>query len=310
MEEILNAIGPILILIGVGFVAAALKVLPADAGVTLSRYLFYFSMPFLIFSNIYAAKPEDVANTRFLIGYFLTLCLSAVLGLMIFGWGFGLRRSTLIVQVMGGFYANATYVGVPVCLLTVGSAIPPLLILLVQTIIFLPLISALLDFQSIGKSSLSLGGVLKILAVNPILMAGVCALGLRLIGFQVPVFLVHGADLLGKPAMTVGLFSLGYTCYLSEAKGFRRRDFLMATVAAAQKVILQPLAALWIGTRIVGLTGWWVKSLVVCAALPCAVNAFVLSQRYQAAENESKLTLMFSTVLFLIVMTAALPFLS
>lgn len=67
MEEILNAIGPILILIGVGFVAAALKVLPADAGVTLSRYLFYFSMPFLIFSNIYAAKPEDVANTRFLI---------------------------------------------------------------------------------------------------------------------------------------------------------------------------------------------------------------------------------------------------
>ena len=84
----------------------------------------------------------------------------------------------------------------------------------------------------------------------------------------------------------------------------------MATVAAAQKVILQPLAALWIGTRVVGLTGWWVKSLVVCAALPCAVNAFVLSQRYQAAENESKLTLMFSTVLFLIVMTAALPFLS
>ena len=123
----------------------------ADAGATLSRYLFYFSMPFLIFSNIYAAKPEDVANTRFLIGYFLTLCLSAVLGLMIFGWGFGLRRSTLIVQVMGGFYANATYVGVPVCLLTVGSAIPPLLILLVQTIIFLPLISALLDFQSSGN---------------------------------------------------------------------------------------------------------------------------------------------------------------
>lgn len=42
MEEILNAIGPILILIGVGFVAAALKVLPADAGATLSRYLFFF----------------------------------------------------------------------------------------------------------------------------------------------------------------------------------------------------------------------------------------------------------------------------
>ena len=37
MEEILNAIGPILILIGVGFVAAALKVLPADGGATLSR---------------------------------------------------------------------------------------------------------------------------------------------------------------------------------------------------------------------------------------------------------------------------------
>ena len=309
MEEILNAIGPILILIGVGFAAAALKVLPADAGTTLSRYLFYFSMPFLIFSSIYAAEPGDVANTRFLVGYFLTLCLSSALGLTIFGWGFGLRGSTLIVQVMGGFYANATYVGVPVCLLTVGSAIPPLLILLVQTILFLPLISALLDLQSMGKSSQSPGGVLKILAMNPILMAGVCALGFRLSGLQVPAFLVRGAELLGKPAMTVGLFSLGYTCYLPEAKGFRRRDVLMASVAAVQKVLLQPLIALWIATRVVGLTGWWVKSLVICAALPCAVNAFVLSQRYQAAENESKLTLMFSTVLFMIMMTAALPFL-
>ena len=165
MADLINAIGPIFVVILVGYGAARAGLLSKDTGSTLSRYLFFYSIPFLIFSNIYVADPAEIANFRFILGYFLTLCLSILVGLIIFGWGFGLRRSTLVVQVLGSFYANATYVGVPVCMLALGSAIPPLLVLLVQVLFFMPAVSALLDLLTNGKTGLSFPQTLKIIVL-------------------------------------------------------------------------------------------------------------------------------------------------
>lgn len=298
MTELIDAIGPVFVVILIGYGAARTKLLPSNTGTALSRYLFFFSIPFLIFSNIYAAELAEIANFRFLLAYFLTLCSSILIGLVIFGWFFGLRRATLVVQVLGSFYANATYVGVPVCMLALGSAIPPLLILMVQVLFFMPAVSTLLDLLTNGRTGLSFPQTLRIIFTNPMLISGAGALILKAFSIRLPGFITTGVDLLARPAMTVGLFALGFTCYLPSTRGFTRVQVRSAVIAAFMKVFIQPLLAFLIGRYLIGLDPWWARSLTICAGLPCAVNAFVLSQRYDAAENESKLTLIFSTALF------------
>lgn len=306
MDAVLNTVGPILLLIGIGYLATRQGKLRSDSGTVLCQYLFYYSLPFLTFSNIYTTEISGLSNGKFVLAYFLTLAVTFVLGMLLFRQAFGLTGPRLVLQVMGSYYGNTTYVGIPVGMMLFGSAIPALLTLLVQVIVFLPLTTTILDIQLSGKTSLSVGQIVKIVVRNPLLIATALAIACKVGGVTVPEFLLRSFDLLARPAMTVGLFSLGFTCYMPDVTGFTKRQLVSSLTASIIKVGLQPVGAYLIGRYLFALDPWWLKALVISAGMPCAVNAFVISQRYGVAENESKLSLLGSMIGFMISITVYL----
>ncbi len=300
MSEIIRLVFPIFVIILLGYFAARKRFLDKNTGGLLSRYLFYFSLPFLTFANIYNTGLENLLNLDFILGAFITIFLVIVIGCFFYKKVFGLSGAELIMAVFGSFYVNATYMGMPVSTLLLGSVTPPLIILVIQAGVIFPAIIYLLDRKTSEKTKFSLKDSLKILAKNPLMIAASGAVLSLALGIEYPEFIMTALDLLGKPASTVGLFALGFTCYLPVESNFTKEEQLQALSVSLFKLLLQPILAYLIGRYVVGLDAWWLRSLVVVAMLPTAVNHFIASQKYRLFQNESKLLILFTTFGFTI----------
>lgn len=300
MGEIVKLVFPIFVIILLGYFAARKNFLDKNAGSLLSRYLFYFSLPFLTFANIYNTGLENLLNLDFILGAVITIFLVIVISSFFHKKVFGLSGPELIMAVFGGFYVNATYMGMPVSTLLLGSVTPPLIILVIQAGMIFPLIIYLLDRKTSGKTKFSLTDSLIILAKNPLMIAAAGAVLSLALKIKYPEFIMMALDLLGKPASTAGLFALGFTCYLPADSSFTKREQLQALSVSLFKLLLQPLLAYLIGRYVVRLDDWWLRALVVVAMLPTAVNHFIASQKYKLFQNESKLLILFTTFGFTI----------
>lgn len=300
MSEIVRLVFPIFVIILLGYFAARKRFLDKNTGGLLSCYLFYFSLPFLTFANIYNTGLENLLNLDFILGAFISIFLVIVTGYIFYKKVFGLSGAELIMAVFGGFYVNATYMGMPVSTLLLGSVTPPLIILVIQAGMIFPVIIYLLDRKTSEKTKFSLKDSLQILAKNPLMIAAAGAVLSLALGIKYPEFIMTALDLLGKPASTVGLFALGFTCYLPVESSFTKEEQLQALSVSLFKLLLQPILAYLIGRYVVGLDAWWLRSLVVVAMLPTAVNHFIASQKYRLFQNESKLVILFTTFGFTI----------
>lgn len=295
LRSLIIDIGPIIFVLAAGYFANWRRILPPATGSILSKYLFFFGIPFLVFANITESEMMHAANFRFLLGYFLTLLISASTAAWIFRAVFKLQGPELIIQIVGSFYSNTTYIGVPISVILLNSAIPPLMSLLIQVLFFLPAATALLDVMTLKEKTIRASSIIRTLVTNPILVAGIAAILVSTLHIRIPIFFRHSVQLMGAPPMTLGLFALGFTCYFPDRRGFTRQQVIHALIGALIKIFYQPAIAFLLASFVLKMDAAGIRDLTVCAALPSAVNGFVLSQRYESGENEAKLTLLFST---------------
>ena len=300
MIEIIALVFPIFVIILLGYFAARNNYLDKNAGALLSRYLFYFSLPFLTFANIYNTGLDNLLNFGFILGAALTITLVIIISYFIFKSVFKLSGAALIMAVFGGFYVNATYMGMPVSTMLLGSVTPPLIILVLQAGMIFPVIIYLLDRKTSGKTDITLKESLLILMKNPLLVAAGGAVLSLVLGIEYPQFIMTALDMMGKPTSTVGLFALGFTCYLPGNTTFTKDEQMRAVSVTLFKLLLQPIIGFLIGRYVVGLDDWWLRALVVVSMLPTAVNHFIASQKYRVFQNESKLLILFTTFGFTI----------
>jgi hypothetical protein len=308
MDQIINLILPILIVVLAGYCAARFHVLDKGTGNVLCQYLFYFSLPFLTFTNIYRAGLDNLLNGRFILTAILTIFGIILLAYFVFRFLFQSEGQNLIMMIFGSFYVNATYVGVPVASMILSSVVPPLIILMIQASFFFPLTVFLMDVNSGKQSRINFKDSLLLLVRNPILVATLIAIVLLVFQIRVPQFVLTTTELFGKPAAATGLFALGFTCYLPADQKITKSEIRRALTVTLFKTFLQPLLAWSIGRFVFHLDSWWLTAIVVCAMLPTAVNHFIVSQKYRCSENESKLIILFTTFGFTIMVSLFLYF--
>ena len=120
----------------------------------------------------------------------------------------------------------------------------------------------------------NLGGVLRKIAVNPLIIATAAAIVVRFLPFGIPVPLMDMLNLVARAALGMGLMAIG--------AGLRPQDALRPSlavwVATALKLVIYP--ALVIGVALLlGLTGPQISYLALCAAVPTAMNGYVLARQ-------------------------------
>lgn len=306
MQAILNVALPVFGLILAGFLAARFKLLGGSSTEALNKFVYYFALPAMLFLVMFRAPLERVVDREFLIAYCTPLALVFALTVL---WGkvvWRLRLADISVQSLSSCYGNVGYMGVPLVQLAYGPEALPYAIaatILTGSIMFgAGIMGVEADLRS-GQGALkTFAGVLATVARNPLILAPAAGAAWALSG--VPLFtpLKTFAELMGASASPCALFALGM---------FLAAQPLRGELAAVSWLTVLKLAAAPVATFVVlvalGEEGSLVgKTALLLNALPTGAGAFVLAQKYDRLVVQTSATILISTVLSVLTVSALL----
>jgi predicted permease len=219
-------------------------------------------IPALIFDTLSAS---DYALTDYL---WLTLGGAVVvLGSGLVAWPvarvMGYQWKTFVPPMM---FNNSGNMGVPLLMLTFGSAALPAAILLFATENFLHFL--------LGQQMITQRWSLKSVFQNPMILATILGIGVAVAGVVIPEFLRLPIHMLGQVSIPLLLFSLGVRMISIDLKDWR---------IGAMAALICPLSGLLVGflfLQVVPLAEEQASMLLLFCALPPAVLNFLVAERF------------------------------
>jgi len=175
----------------------------------------------------------------------------------------GYQWKTFVPPMM---FSNSGNMGLPLIILTFGSAALPAAVLLFA-------IENTLHFL-LGQQMITQRWSLKSAIQNPMILATILGIGAAVSGLVVPEFLRLPIHMLGQVSIPLLLFSLGVRMISIDLKEWR-----IGSVAA----LVCPLSGLLIGMlfiQMVPLPGDQASILLLFCALPPAVLNFLVAERF------------------------------
>ncbi|MBU4214848.1 MAG: AEC family transporter [Actinobacteria bacterium] len=279
------------VLIAAGYLVARVRLLPEGSGPVLHRVAFFVASPALLFTVV-ARADVHVLFSQFLL-------VSAGAALLVAGLFVVVSRvwfpMPLVPTTMGAAtsaYVNANNIGLPVATYILGNAqyVAPQIML--QVLVFSPVILGILDLSTRGE--VHLRDVLAQPVRNPIVLATGLGALVAVAGWQVPEVVLAPLQVLGGAAVPLVLMAFGMSLRGQRplAPGTRRRAVVVAT---GLKAVVMPAVAYGIG-RALALPAPLLFALVVSAALPTAQNMNNYAARYGRAEVLARDVVLLSTI--------------
>ncbi len=293
-------------LIGLGFICGRIMPLPESGLAWMNFFIVYVSLPALFINLISVTPFEQLGNYPFVLtttavtafAYGLSFVAARLIG------GVNAREATL--AGVAGSYANVGYMGPGLTLAALGpaSTAPTALIFTFDSIFFFSFVPFLVALTGDQKTDLlaTTKLVIKRIATHPFNIA--TAVGVTMAYFQAtpPAPVAKLLTLLQSAAAPSALFVMGVTIALREVK--RTGAELPALLAV--KLVLQPLAA-WVALSLVGDFGaTWTFTAVLMAALPPALNAFVMANQYKTYVERASATILIGTLCSVVTVTGLL----
>lgn len=308
MNAVATAALPVFALILTGWLAARWSVLGPAATDALNRYVAYLSLPALLFR---AMAQADLGQMSW------QFVLSVAGGIAItFGvtcWisrRHGIALTDLSIQGLAASYANAGYMGIPLCLALLGpDSLPPAIIctLLTACVLFGVAI-ALIELDQHRDHSLgaTLLKVARALIRNPLLIAPMLGLAWALSGLVLPVGIDHYVELLGASASPCALVTIGLFLAQTERGG----DHRVVSKLVAAKLLLHPAATAVFVFLIFPIPPLWAWSAVLMSALPIGTGPFMLAKLYARDAHASSRAILVSTVLSVVTVSLLVAWIS
>jgi malonate transporter len=264
-------------IIFIGYIAGRLGLLGKGAQPVIARLVFFVLSPCLLFTVLAEADVELLFSHLMvvsLLAAMLAFALFAAVALLI--W-----RRKVPEAMIGSFassFVNANNIGIPVSVYVLGDAAYAAPVMLLQMLVFVPIVVAILD-STTGKK-MSLKRVLTQPFRNPIIIGSALGVLLSVTDITLPAVVMEPLRLTGAAAVPVVLLSFGLSLHGQRLlqPGSGRRDVLLAS---AIKLVVMPVAAWLFGRFIFEIEGAELFAVVVLAALPTGQNVFNYAQRYE-----------------------------
>jgi malonate transporter len=276
MFPIFAAILPIFLLILFGQWLRRLPSYPGEFWRALESMGFFVLYPVLLFVTILRADFSNltfgaVISSLAIGGVFIAaLCLAS--------WPILRDRAGVNRRAFSSVFQTTIRWNGFIALAVAEKLFPPegaAMVALVMAIVIVPInVSAVAVVAWFTDAAPNIGAVLRRIAVNPLIVATVSALIIRFLPFSLPEPIMEMLDLLARAALGMGLMAIG--------AGLRPEDALRPSpailAATLNKLVLFPV--LVIGTALLlGLDSPQLSYLALCAAVPTAMNGFVLARQ-------------------------------
>lgn len=292
MQGVLTGFAIIGSVIAVGYVVGRTGILGPHARFVLSRIVFFVLSPCLLFTVLADADVKVLFSSLLVVAAITAVASFAIYGVVAFAiWRRPLPEGAIGVAAAG--WVNANNIGIPVAVYVIGDAASVAPVIMLQLIVFTPILLTILDVATSGRTSLA--RVLSQPLRNPIIIGSALGAILSATQVELPDAVMEPFRLVGAAAVPVVLIAFGMSLHGQRAlaAGTQRRDVILAS---SIKLAAMPLLAWALGRFAFGLDEDQLFAIVVMAALPTAQNVFNYAQRYDRGEIIARDTVLITTI--------------
>jgi malonate transporter len=306
MLAVIQLVLPLFAIILLGFVAGKLARLPIEGLAWMNFYIIYAALPALFYQLLSTTPVSQFAQVGFIVISMGSTFTIFLLVYLIAKWR-KKNQSEATIQGLAAAYGNVGYMGVPLGLAAFGpaAAVPVALIFCFENamhFIVAPLFMALDNGNQQTKLALIRHILVKIFT-HPFIVATLAGVLASVFSFQMPEFANKTLDLLSQTAGPCALFAMGISAALRPLK----RIPTELGYIIPMKLILHPVLMYGLLVWLVpDLDPVWLYSAVLLATLPTATNVFVLAEQYGVWQERASSTIVISTLLAVVTVTAFL----
>jgi predicted permease len=271
MGFLLDVIGPLFTLIGCGFFLGRRR--PIDTS-GLADVAIYICLPFLLFSTLVSHPITGLAAIQVFAwqaGMYLLSLPTIWLVARAAGWDDPTRRAVTLSLPTG----NVASYGVPVVLFALGDeALAIIMLLFVYGNIFASSLGVYIAAGGRQSPQQAIKSVFKL----PLIYTAAIALSINALAVPIPASILATANLIGKAGPILAIILLGVQVSRIQLAG-GSAAILCGGIGA--KILLGP--AIGIGlTWLMGAEGSVRDVLLIASCLPTAINALILTVRFDA----------------------------
>jgi len=306
LANLFNLVAPFFGLILLGFAVGRYKRLPEEGLAWLQYFLIFIALPCL-FYRLIADKPlSELSNWGFVVATTLsTYCAFA----LSFAIGLKFTRGDMpqsVMQGVAGSYSNIGYMGPPLILAALGpsASAPVVLIFVFDNILLFSLIPFLMAVAGVEKKSLlaTAADVAWKVVTHPFNIATVLGVAAAYAQFQLPTAIDKMTLWLSQAAAPCALFLLGVTVALRPLKAMPGEVPLLVII----KLVLHPLLVWVLLSALGNFPDNWIFAAVIMAALPPALNIFVISTQYKVGVERASACILVGTLVSMVTLTGFL----
>lgn len=309
MNDLFGLVFPFFGLIFLGYFCGRLVRLPEAGLAWLTFFIIYVALPALFYRIVAQTPFEELANPAFILAVVASTATAALIAL---GIGLWFRRGHIgeaAIATTVGAYANVGYMGPGLSLAALGqgAATPAALIFACDSVLFFTLVPLLMATRGRGESlSATFGLIARRVLTHPFNIATLLGVLAAALHFKEPDALSRLLDYLKNAAAPCALFTLGVTVAL---RPLRRVPTELVPLLAL-KLVGQPAIALLALSLVGGFSpAWspaWAQTMLLMAALPPALNCFVLARQYHTYVEEASTAVLIGTVCSVFTVTTML----
>ena len=306
MSNVIGLVLPFFGLIVLGFGVARVTRQPIEALGWMNTFIIYVALPALFVQLLSRTPIERLTEFSYIFGAVLATYLVFILMFAISLAGSRGSIADSTIKALAASYGNIGYMGPGIALLAFGedAAVPIALIFCFENIVHFTVTPTLMALARGGSPDpLRLAGkVLRSIVLHPFILATVIGVAAAFFAIRPPLPLDNLLQMLSDAAAPCALFAMGVTLALRPMTRVPSELGLIAVFKLMVHPLLCYLILSWLGD----FPPDWMYTAVLLAALPTATNVFVLAQQYGAWVERSSASVLLTTVLSVITVTALL----
>jgi hypothetical protein len=305
MIDVLNLALPYFGLIFLGLACGRLKQIPDTGLAWMNFFIVYVALPCLFYRIVAKTPLEELANVSFVVATSLSTGIAFFIALAIAKLGRRTLPEATIAGLAGG-YGNIGYMGPGLALSTLGTqaAAPVALIFCFDNIVLFSLVPFLMEIGGGERRGFwrSVLFVLRRIALHPFIIATLLGVISAAVHFEPPVALDRLLQFLQNAAAPCALFVLGVTVALRPLPRLAWDVPAIVPVKLALHPVIVFFMLAWLGP----FSAPWTYAAVLMAALPPALNVFVLARQYDVWVEEASGSILIGTMVSVLTLTSVM----
>lgn len=294
---LLEIVLPVFLIIGAGYIASIKNMFSNEHAFGLMRFATQFAIPCLLLVSIAQLDLSAVFKFEVLLPFYIGATVSFILTSLI-AWYFFQHKPGVSVSIgFSALFSNSVLIGISIVQLAYGDVALQTAFAIIAVHAPFCYILGITTMEFCRADGLSFISTLK--AAFKQIFSNALTIGL-FIGFAINLSdislhssITKALNLMATASLPAALFSLGAilaSYKLSSGLGE------VATVSI-NKLLLHPLIALLLGQYVFHLPDDIIKVIVIIAAMPPGINAYVFANMYSRAENIAASSVMIATAI-------------